>query len=90
MEAVVLDGFQPDLTIILDLPVDVGLARAASRSEKDRFEKEDTAFFEKVRAAFHHRVQTAPSRYRVLDTSPDLSIVQRNLDNVLNEYLASN
>ncbi|MFP4496464.1 MAG: dTMP kinase [Halochromatium sp.] len=52
LERFVQRGLQPDLTLILDLPVASGLARARQRSAPDRFEVEDLAFFERVRAAY--------------------------------------
>ena len=53
IESVVLDDFKPDLTLVLDLPVDTGLSRAAGAgSEESRFEKFDVDFHEKLRQAF--------------------------------------
>ena len=55
LEAMVQRGLQPDLTILLDLPVDIGLARARQRGDLDRFENERMAFFEQVRDAYLER-----------------------------------
>lgn len=57
----------PDLTFLLDVPVEQGLARAFSRGERDRMEREQSEFHEQVRAAYHARVATDPSRFRVID-----------------------
>lgn len=70
IEAVVLDDFKPDLTLVLDLPVDVGLARANSRgAQETRFEKFDIAFHEKLRQAFLDIARRAPDRCIVIDAS---------------------
>ena len=77
---------RPDLTILLDLPVGDGLQRAAGRSEPDRFEQEQQAFFERVRAAYLARAESAPQRYRVIDASPELAEVQARLRAVLEDF----
>jgi dTMP kinase len=59
----------PDLTLLLDLPVAVGLARAGARGEADRIERENGDFFERVRAAYRARAAVEPTRFRVLDAS---------------------
>lgn len=63
------DGLVPDLTLLLDLPVDAGRARAAGRSDADRIEAEADGFFERVRAAYLARAAADPGRFRVLDAS---------------------
>ncbi len=57
----------PDLTFLLDVPVEQGLARAFSRGERDRMEREQAEFHERVRAAYHARVATDAARFRVID-----------------------
>jgi len=77
----VLQGFHPHVTFVFDLPVEVGMARVASRGKaKDRFEEEKLAFFEKVRNAYLHRAKQAPQRYRVLDASLPLDHVQLGIE----------
>lgn len=61
-----LDGFQPDLTLLLDLPISTGLARAAERGGPDRFEKLGTAFHEKLRRAFLDIAAQEPDRIVVV------------------------
>lgn len=68
LAAWVLDGVQPDRTLLLDLPVQHGRARIAGRDD-DRIESEQDGFFERVRAAYLARAQAEPDRYRVLDAS---------------------
>jgi dTMP kinase len=69
---------QPDLTVLLDAPVAVGLARARERNGDqgpDRFETERTDFFERVRQAYLQRAAAEPSRIRVVDASGTLDAV---------------
>ncbi|UPG88595.1 dTMP kinase [Luteibacter aegosomaticola] len=71
-------GLRPDVTLLLDLPVSEGRARAAGRGEADRIEVEGDAFFERIRGAYRERAAADPSRFRVLDASaaPDGVLAQ--------------
>ncbi|HWX67435.1 MAG TPA: dTMP kinase [Rhodanobacter sp.] len=62
-------GVKPDLTLLLDLPVATGRARAAGRGNADRIEVEADAFFERVRANYRERAAAEPERFRVIDAS---------------------
>lgn len=62
-------GLKPDLTLLLDLPVSTGRARAAGRGAADRIETEADAFFERVRETYRERAQGEPRRFRVIDAS---------------------
>lgn len=75
IEKLTLGNFKPDLTIVLDLPVKKGLARAGNRGELDRFELESEKFFKRVRATFLARAKTH-KRYHVINASRSLSAVQ--------------
>ena len=68
---VALDGLWPDLTLILDLPVETGMARAAGRSVADRYESLGAAFHERVRASFLRTAAEEPQRCAVLDAARD-------------------
>lgn len=87
LEHLVQRGRQPDLTIYLDLDVQVGLARARERSELDRFEVETIEFFENVRAAYWERVHQQPDRFAVIDAAQPLDSVQRQIKSVLDDLL---
>lgn len=63
-------GLLPDLTLLLDVPVEVGLERTRRRAEWNRFEDtEELAFFEQVRAAYLRLAAEEPGRFRVIDGS---------------------
>jgi len=67
LAALVHADVEPDLTLLLDAPVDVALGRAGRRGAGDRFEREQALFFERVRAAYLRRAAEAPGRFRVID-----------------------
>jgi len=60
-------GIRPALTLLLDVPVDIGLQRARGRGEADRIESEPDDFFERVRAGYRARAAAEPERFRVID-----------------------
>ena len=70
-------GLQPDLTLLLDLPVALGRERIAGRGGADRIEVEAGAFFERVRAAYRARAVAEPGRFCVLDASQSPDVVLR-------------
>lgn len=83
LEQLVQGDLRPDLTLILDIDVELGLNRARQRGELDRFESETIGFFERVRAAYRQRAQVAPERYAVVDAGKTLPEVQAEIDRVL-------
>lgn len=87
LEEFVQGALRPDLTLVFDLPVEVGLSRAAARGRLDRFEQEGSSFFEAVRATYLQRAEAAPARYRILDAAQSLEAVQRDLDALLPQLL---
>ena len=87
LESWVQDELRPDLTLLLDAPVDVGRARLERRGgEPDRFEREQRAFFERVRAAYLDQAQREPQRYRVVDAARPLDEVQTTLRAILSNF----
>ncbi|MEH6491111.1 dTMP kinase [Halopseudomonas sp.] len=82
LEGWVQGSLRPDLTLLFDVPVEVGLARAKARSTLDRFEQEERAFFDGVRNTYLRRAALAPDRYRVIDGSGSLASVQAALQPV--------
>lgn len=87
LEQFVQASLRPDLTLVFDLPVEVGLSRAAARGRLDRFEQEGRNFFEAVRQTYLDRAAEQPQRYRVLDASQPLDAVQRAIDALLPDIL---
>lgn len=76
IDEVALGQYQPDITLLLDLPIEVGLERASQRGELDRFERESVDFFNRVRNTFLDRANAEPARFRLLDASQSLDDVQ--------------
>ena len=69
LEDWVLGDFKPDLTVLLDVSVEVGMARIEARAAKDRIELEEREFFERVRSVFIRRSETFPERIKLIDAS---------------------
>lgn len=83
LESWVQQDLRPDLTLLLDAPVEIGAQRAALRNEQrgitDRFEHEQRSFFERVRAAYLKRVAAEPHRFAVIDASVDRDLVTNSI-----------
>ena len=88
VEQIVLDGLQPDLTLLFDIPVDAGMKRVAGRGTADRFEVESIRFFERVRQAYLDRAKANPQRFRVIDASLDQQQVWQQVKTILEEEFA--
>ena len=82
------DGVRPDLTLLLDLPVATGRARASGRGETDRIEIEADTFFERVRASYRERAAGEPQRFRVIDASQPADVVLQTATHALATWLA--
>ena len=80
----------PDLTILLDAPVEVGMARAGNRSEPDRIEQEEHAFFARVRESYLQQAAEEPNRFVVLDTTRELKAVQADVIQLAQQLIDSN
>lgn len=87
LETFVQGTLRPDVTLLLDAPVEVGMARASKRAELDRFEEEKVEFFNRVRNTYLERAQKDPNRFIVLDASLELEKVQQNLAQVLESVI---
>lgn len=74
LEQLVHPDLQPDLTLFLDLPVAIGMARKQGQ-QQDRIEREALAFFERVRAGYQRRIEQQPQRFLLLDASQSASDV---------------
>jgi dTMP kinase len=78
---------QPDITLLLDAPIEVGMGRASRRGELDRFEREQGDFFQRVRQGYLDQAHAEPERYRVIDASQTLEAVQQDIHKVLQGVL---
>ncbi len=87
LEQWVQQGLKPDLTLLLDLPVEMGLKRAGQRSSPDRFESENIAFMERMRSSYLEIASREPERVKIIDSSLTLENVLSQIDFVLNEIL---
>jgi dTMP kinase len=82
LEQWVHQGLQPDITILMDVPVEIGMQRVKQRSEPDRIEAEQRQFFEKVRAQYLKRAQQYPERFQVIDASASLNEIKKILQQI--------
>jgi dTMP kinase len=79
LERRVQHRLQPDLTLLFDAPVEVGMARARNRGAADRFEAETRTFFERVRGAYLSRAARYPERIKIIDANRPLPIIQEEI-----------
>jgi dTMP kinase len=89
--ASVVDGDRPDLTLILDLPVEAGLARAAGRTggagREDRYERMDVAFHRRLRDGFHAIAAAEPERCVIVDAAVPVAEVERRIRAIVGQRL---
>jgi len=71
---------QPQVTLLFDLPIEVGMERARARGRLDRFERSGTEFFERVRQAYLAQAQAEPTRIKVIDAAQDLDSVTAQVE----------
>jgi dTMP kinase len=83
LEQWVHPDLQPDLTLFFDVPVEVARQRLANNVSLDRFEQEQSDFFERVRAGYHKRIRQNPQRYIVIDAAQALDSVKHKLEEVI-------
>lgn len=86
LETWVQGDLRPDLTILLDAPVEIGRARAGKRSAPDRIEKEKDDFFQRVREAYIELANNNPNRICLIDASVALVDVQKQIREKLIDY----
>jgi dTMP kinase len=90
MERVTIGDLKPDLTIILDVPVEIGMRRAAARrgnDAPDRFEAEDVSFHQDLREAYRQIAANEPQRCVLIDATPDPATVAASVWTVLSDRL---
>ena len=89
LHAVAAEGLKPDLTVLIDLPVAEGLARAARVKARDRIEHEAAAFHERVRQAFLEGASREPARVKIVDGLAPLEQVRDAIRAQVGPFLAS-
>jgi dTMP kinase len=83
LEAWTHPGFQPDLTLLFDVPVDVGAKRVGQGRTLDKFEREASAFHERVRAAYLARAAADAGRFRIVDSTQPVATVRAELARIV-------
>lgn len=83
LEHWVQGDFQPDLTLLFDIPVEVSLQRLAGARDPDRFERETGEFFRRIRAAYLERARQHPDRFRVIDANRSLPAISSELEEII-------
>lgn len=87
LEKWVQGDLRPDLVLLFDAPVRVALRRAKGRGKPDRFEAENSQFFERVRNGYLTRAKQLPERYKIIDASVSLSKVRDQIKTILDKFL---
>lgn len=90
LEYWVQGDFRPDLTLLLDVPLEVSMARINQTREKDRFEQEEAEFFNRVREVYLQRANEQPERYAVIDSSQSLDAVKNQIETALDSHFGLN
>ena len=83
LERWVQGGFQPDLTVLFDLPPEIANERRSAARDPDRFESESTAFFDRTRAEYMRRAEEAPYRFAIIDSSQSITRIQKQLEELI-------
>ncbi len=83
LEKWVQGSLQPDLTLLFDVPVEISMMRLADAREPDKFERENAAFFDKLRQAYLSRAAENPTRFRVIDANQALEKVKVLVENII-------
>ena len=89
LENIVQGDIRPDLTLLLDIPVEIGLERVNDRGDPDRFEQEQQDFFNRVRAGYLSLANENSDRYVVIDASQELQGVQTDIALALDTFYKS-
>ena len=85
LEETVQGDVRPDLVLVLDVPVEVGLERSVRRGAADRFERESIEFFRRVREVYLARAAEHPERYAVIDAGAEAETVTRRMVEAISE-----
>ncbi|MBP0594701.1 dTMP kinase [Paraburkholderia sp. LEh10] len=83
LERWVQGGFQPDMTVLFDVPTDTASERRGAARAPDRFESESDAFFTRTRAEYLRRAEEAPYRFAIIDSTRSIAEIQKQLDKLI-------
>ncbi len=83
LEQWVQGDLQPDITLLFDVPVEISIQRLAAARSPDKFEREDAAFFTRIRQAYLQRAQQNPARFRIIDGSKSLDEVKNSVEEII-------
>ncbi len=83
LEQWVQGDLQPDITLLFDVPVEISIQRLASARSPDKFERDDAAFFTRIRQAYLQRAQQNPARFRIIDGSKSLDEVKNSVEEII-------
>ena len=86
LEQDVQGALRPDLTLLLDLPIEIGASRAGQRSEPDRFELQKVEFKQRVREGYLSLLKQYPERIKVVDASLDILSVAQKIEHLLQDF----
>ncbi|CAN4270644.1 Tmk Thymidylate kinase [Methylophilaceae bacterium] len=83
LEQWVQGEFQPDLTLLFDVPVEVSVERLRATRSPDKFERENAEFFSRIRLAYLQRASANPNRFRVIDANKPLDEVAKTVESII-------
>lgn len=89
LENSVQGSLRPDLTIVLDVPVEIGESRAGQRSSPDRFEQQQQAFKQCVRDGYLHLATQEPARIKVIDANQEMATVAESIQAVMRDFVST-
>lgn len=87
LEVHVQGALRPDLTLLLDIPVELGASRASQRSEPDRFELQQQEFKQKVRDCYLDRASNEPARIKTIDSSRSFDDVKLQVEGIMTSFI---
>ena len=87
LEKWVQGDLRPNLTLLFDLDVSIGMQRTKKRSDADRFEREEINFFEKIRNTYLERAKKEPQRFRIINSASSLENVKEQIVTILKDFL---
>jgi len=87
LEKWVQEDLRPNLTLLFDLDVSIGMQRTKKRSGTDRFEREEINFFEKIRNTYLERAKNEPQRFRIINSASSLENVKEQIVTILKDFL---